>query len=252
MPARRFGKGFRTYRSLRFGRSLELFMCDSRSYRDDQPCGGGNFVRCDDNAPREYLGQRQLGWLKNGLERSSSTWKLIGNQLMVMPFEVSAGVKVEVDSWQGYPAQRGELLGHLEQRGIEDVVFVTGDIHTFFAGSVLRDGKSGPAVASELVGGSTTSPGTAEVIGETAGGIVPPELVEPLTDTGIPQANPWIDYADTRTHGCALLELGPDEVRARYLGSQDITTLEGSRAVRDIADLRIARGTPGVSVEARS
>ena len=150
-------------------------MCDSRSYREDQPCGGGSFVPCDDAAPREYLGaSSSSAGSRTGLERSPSTWKLIGNQLMVMPFEVAAGVKVEVDSWQGYPAQRSELLGHIEQRGIEDVVFLTGDIHTFFAGSVLRDGKSGPAVASELVGGSTTSPGTAEVLGETAGGICRP------------------------------------------------------------------------------
>lgn len=251
MPARRFGRGFRTYRSLRMGRSAEIFMCDSRSYREDQPCGGGSFVRCEDEAPREYLGKRQLSWLKGGLERTPSTWKLVGNQLMIMPFEVSAGVKVEVDSWQGYPAQRTDLLTHLQDRAIDDVVFLTGDIHTFFAGSVLRDGTEGPAVASELVGGSTTSPGTAEVLASTAGG-VPPELIEPLSDQGVPAVNPWIDYADTRTHGCALLELGPDEVRARYLGSDDITTLEGSRSVRDIADLRIARGTPGVNVASRT
>ena len=43
-------------------------MCDSRSYREDQPCGGGTFTMCDDAEPREYLGQRQLGWLKGGLE----------------------------------------------------------------------------------------------------------------------------------------------------------------------------------------
>ena len=251
MPARRFGKGSRTYRSLRMGRTAEIFMCDSRSYREDQPCGGGNFVRCEDDAPRQYLGKRQLGWLKGGLERTPSTWKLVGNQLMIMPFEVSAGVKVEVDSWQGYPHQRTELLSHLEDRSIDDVVFLTGDIHTFFAGSVLRDGTRGPAVASELVGGSTTSPGTAEVLGTTAGG-VPPELIEPLTDQGIPQANPWIKYADTRTHGCAVLELGPDEVRARYLGSADIKTVEGSRATTEIADLRIQRGTPGVTVASRT
>jgi alkaline phosphatase D len=173
MPALRFGRGQRTYRSLRLGRTAELFMCDSRSYREDQPCGGGSFVRCTDDAPREYLGQRQLGWLKGGLERTPATWKLVGNQLMIMPFEVAAGVKVEVDSWQGYPHQRGELLTHLETTGVDDVVFLTGDIHTFFAGSVLRDGTSGPAVASELVGGSTTSPGTAEVLGSTAGGLPP-------------------------------------------------------------------------------
>jgi alkaline phosphatase D len=251
MPARRFGRGLRTYRSLRLGRTAEVFMCDSRSYREDQPCGGGSFTPCTDDAPRQYLGAPQLEWLKNGLEATPATWKLVGNQLMIMPFQIAGGVKVEVDSWQGYPHQRTELLTHLESRAVEDVVFVTGDIHTFFAGSVLRDGTSGPAVASELVGGSTTSPGTAEVLGSTAGGL-PPELIEPLSDAGVPANNPWITYADTRTHGCAILELGGDEVRARYLGSDDIATPEGARAVRDIADLRVTRGAPGVHVASRT
>ena len=251
MPSRRFVKSPRTYRSLRFGRSVELFMLDSRSYRDDQPCGGGTFTRCEDDSPREYLGQRQLGWLKNGLERTPAAWKIVGNQQMIMPFQIAGGVKGEVDSWQGYTHQRTELLTHVEQRDIEDVVFLTGDIHTFFAGSVLRDGTSGPAVASEIVGGSTTSPGTAEVLGETAGGL-PPELIEPLSDTGVPANNPWITYADTRTHGCSVLDIGPDEVRARNLGSADVKTLDGSRSVREIADLRVRRGSPGVAVASRS
>ncbi|MFL5852986.1 MAG: alkaline phosphatase D family protein, partial [Solirubrobacteraceae bacterium] len=129
---------------------------------------------------------------------------------------------------------------------------LTGDIHTFFAGKVLRDGKSGPAVATELVGGSTTSPGTAQVLAHQApGGVLPPDLVEPLSDQGVPALNPWITYADTRTHGCAVIELGPEEVRARYLGSRDVTTLDGSRDVRVIADLRVPRGVPDVQVVQR-
>jgi alkaline phosphatase D len=252
MPARSFGGTDRTYRKLRFGRTAELFMLDCRSYREDQPCGGGSIQQCDDDAPRQYLGAKQLNWLKSGLQGSTASWRLVGNQLMIMPFEVAANTKVEVDSWQGYPHQRTELLTHIESRGIKDVVFLTGDIHTFFAGSVLRDGKSGPAVASELVGGSTTSPGTAQVLAHTAGGVLPPELIEPLSDTGVPETNPWITYADTRTHGCALVELSEKETRATYLGSADVTTLEGSLDVRNIADLRIARGTPGVETVSRA
>ncbi len=255
MPARSF-KGAqrdRTYRKLSLGRTAELFMCDSRSYRDDQPCGGGSLQQCNDTAPgRQYLGASQLSWLKNGLARSGANWRLIGNQLMIMPFQLEGGVKVEVDSWQGYPAQRTDLLTHIQTSGVHDVVFLTGDIHTFFAGSVLRDGTTGPAVASELVGGSTTSPGTAQTLAHSAGGVLPPDLIEPLSDQGVPAMNPWMSYADTRTHGCAFVELGETEVRARYLGSQDLTTLEGSRTVRQIADLRIARGTPGVQVASRA
>ncbi|MEO6497018.1 MAG: hypothetical protein ABIO51_06000, partial [Solirubrobacteraceae bacterium] len=113
---------------------------------------------------------------------------------------------------------------------------------------VLRAGESGPAVATELVGGSTTSVGTSEALSNQGGGAVPPELIKPLTDTGIPVNNPWIQFAETRTHGCAFATVSDTEVRAQYLGSQDVTTSEASRQVRTLADLRVARGKPGVEV----
>ena len=61
-----------------------------------------------------------------------------------------------------------------------------------------------------------------------------------------------VTYADTRTHGCAFVEFGPDEVRARYLGSRDVTTVDGSLDVRRIADLRVPRATPEVQVASRA
>ena len=65
MPSLRFAKSLRTYRKLRFGSTVELFMCDSRSYREDQPCGGSGFAPCADaDLPRKYLGADQLAWLK--------------------------------------------------------------------------------------------------------------------------------------------------------------------------------------------
>ncbi|MFL5844633.1 MAG: alkaline phosphatase D family protein [Solirubrobacteraceae bacterium] len=249
MPSLRYGRSFRTYRKLRFGRNVELFMCDSRSYRENQPCGGSGFKPCDEqDQPRKYLGDEQLAWLKAGLAGSSANWKLVGNQLMIMPFNIEQGVPVEVDSWNGYHAERNDLLAHVGDHA-KDVVFLTGDIHTFFAGEVLRAGESGPPVATELVGGSTTSLGTSQVLSQQAGsGALPPELIKPLTDAGIPVVNPWITYAETRTHGCAFATVSEGAVDAQYLGMRDLTTQAGSRDVRTLANLRIARGTPGVTV----
>jgi hypothetical protein len=53
-------------------------------------------------------------------------------------------------------------------------------------------------------------------------------------------------FAETRAHGCAFLELGTDGVRTRYLASRELTTLDGSRDVRTIADLHVAPGVPAV------
>ncbi|MBI5104691.1 MAG: alkaline phosphatase D family protein [Solirubrobacterales bacterium] len=250
MPALRFGKGYRTFRRLPFGGMVDLFCLDERSYRDDQPCGGAGFQRCPDSmAPRKFLGDEQLAWFKDGLARSAATWKVVANQLMIMPFDVAAEVPVTVDSWEGYGAERADVAHFLGDRGIKDVAFLTGDIHTFFAGSVLRDARSGPPVAVELVGGSTTSPGTAQTISQTAGGgALPPDLVKALADN-VTLTNPWFSYAETRAHGCALLEATPGELRAQYLASRDVTTVEGSRDVRVLARLRVPRGEARVEVQ---
>lgn len=167
---------------------------------------------------------------------------------MIMPFNVAGGVPVEVDSWNGYHAERNELLAHIGDRAT-DVVFLTGDIHTFFAGEVLRAGESGPAVATELVGGSVTSLGTSQTLSQQAGGgALPPAAIQPLTDAGVPQNNPWIRYAETRSHGGALVTVDANGLQAVYLGSRDVTSHEGSRDVRTLADLRVTRGTPGVQL----
>jgi alkaline phosphatase D len=249
MPSLRFGKSFRTYRKLRFGRNVELFMCDSRSYRDDQPCGGSGFQPCSDlDQPRKYLGADQLAWLKAGLAGSKANWKLVGNQLMIMPFNVDNGVPVEVDSWNGYHAERNDLLAHIGDKA-KDVVFLTGDIHTFFAGEVWRAGESGAPVATELVGGSVTSLGTSQVLSQTGGGgIIPPEVIKPATDAGIPQNNPWIKFAETRTHGCAFATIDDNGVVARYLGSEDVTDQAKSRNVSTVATVQINRGAPSLFV----
>jgi alkaline phosphatase D len=244
MPAQRFAGSYRTFRRLRFGRTVDLLMLDSRAGRADQPCGGGSFVRCPDPGGT-YLGAEQLGFLRDGLAASDATWKVIGNQQMFMPLNVAGDVQVEVDSWNGYKGERDAIAAFLAQRRIQDVVFLTGDIHTFFAGSVLRDGTSGPPVASEIVGGSTTSPGTAQTIGRTAG--LPPEAAQLVTDR-LTVTNPWLSFADTRAHGGALLRCSEAGLTARLLASRDLRTQAGSRDVRTLATLQVARGRPGVSV----
>ena len=78
---------------------------------------------------------------------------------MVMALEVTPrGGSFTYDSWDGYRAERRELLEFIRDRRIADVSFLTGDIHTFFAGNVDADGREAPAtpVATEFVGGAIT------------------------------------------------------------------------------------------------
>ena len=123
---------------LQFGRTVDLLVMDQRQYRANQPCDDATGVpACADyNQPRRFLGTRQMNWLKSQLKSSKAAWKVMANEVMIMPTRVLGGAFFGFDSWQGYPQEREELLTHIRDRQIKDVVFVTGDIHTFIAGDV--------------------------------------------------------------------------------------------------------------------
>src|SRR5829696_8096553 len=61
----------RLYRTLRFGRNVDLIMLDERQYRDDQPCADAVAEPCPEyNNPRTLLGQGQKAFFKTALEQS--------------------------------------------------------------------------------------------------------------------------------------------------------------------------------------
>jgi alkaline phosphatase D len=199
----------RIYRSMRFGRTVELILLDQRQYRADQPCGDAQVGPvCEElNQPRRFLGKRQMSFLKRRLAESDAAWKVIANQVMVMPTIYPGGQYIGFDFWQGYPGERRELVQHIRRRKIRDVVFVTGDIHTFVAGDVRVDPDDRRPVATEFVGGSITSPG----LGEGGGGILPgadpynPNTPQSIVDL-LRSTNPWAVDADFDHHGYGLVE----------------------------------------------
>ncbi|WP_204281223.1 alkaline phosphatase D family protein, partial [Proteus mirabilis] len=40
------------------------------------------------------------------------------------------GASLWLDSWDGYAATRDRLLGHIRDHGIDNVVVLTGDVHS--------------------------------------------------------------------------------------------------------------------------
>ena len=198
----------RIYTALRFGRTVDLLLLDQRQYRADQPCGDDQLgPPCADlEQPRNFLGARQLGFVKKRLASSPAAWKVIANQVMIMPTLYPGGDYIGFDSWQGYPLERRDLLQHIRRRKIKDVVFVTGDIHTFVAGDVRVNNTDTVPVATEFVGGSITSPG----LGEGGGGVLPganplnPQTPESIVDL-LRSTNPWAADADFDHHGYGLV-----------------------------------------------
>ena len=238
------------YRRVALGANAELFLLDERQYRDDQPCDDAFLTPCPEaeSQPRRFLGRRQMNWLKRGLRESSAAWKLIGNQLMVMSLELARGAQITKDSWDGYGHERTELLTHIASRGIENVSFLTGDIHTFFAGDVGLDGRGPESHATEFVGGSITSLGVPETVEGTTGAPLTREQTVLLTNN-LRLTNPHLKYTEQLSRGYGIVEARPSELLVELKGVDPMTR---SSEARSLGRMRVASGVPRVEVIERA
>ena len=118
--------GTKLYRSQRFGKHLEVFFPDYRSYRDPNP---------DNDLPSlaAMMGQDQLNWLKEGLKLSTATWKIISSH---DPLGIVTGGAGDYDSFgnespdiRGREFELQELLSYIHDEDIQNVVSLTSDVH---------------------------------------------------------------------------------------------------------------------------
>jgi alkaline phosphatase D len=224
------------YGRLNLGANADVFLLDERQYRDAllcepvQPCPQ---ARAEDKG-RTLLGRPQTDWLKGELERSTATWKLLMNQVMIMGLDLPTGIPINADQWDGYGAERREILEHALAKNIRNLSWLTGDIHTFFAGTVHTSGRvDSPPAATEFVSGSITSEGIAEEFGNQ----------DFVTDR-IQNINPHISYAETKSRGYAVVEARPDELLVDFRSPE--TVFQPRSAVRTIASFRVANGSTTV------
>jgi alkaline phosphatase D len=246
------GERDRVYRKLQFGRTVDLLVMDQRQYRANQPCDDAVAPACADwSAPRAFLGTRQLNWLKSQLGSSKAAWKVLANEVMIMPTKVLGDSYYTFDSWQGYPFERESLLAYLRDRQIKDVVFVTGDIHTFVSGDVRTNMGAGDTVAIEFVGGSITSQGLGETDLVAGNGVViKGNDQNPHTDPGLIEAlkgiNPWIDTADTDHHGYGKIVATKDSLDCEMVRVQTIKKKSTAKLPSAGMRYHVARGQQSI------
>ncbi len=120
----------RIYRSFRWGKALELFILDTRQYRDRKH--------------GTMLGKSQKEWLFEGISRSEAIFKFIATSV-----PMAGGGS---DRWDGYPRERAEILGYIRGEKISGVIFLSADLHSAAItripkSSGLRDITAGPLAA---------------------------------------------------------------------------------------------------------
>jgi len=97
---------------------------------------------------------------------------------------------LNADQWDGYRKERAHLMNHLLEKGIQNVVAVTGDIHAFFAGTVYNE------FAGEVTAIDTSSGSAVETAASTGGTAVMVDLVA----AGI-SSNSWFNYIKDAADG---------------------------------------------------
>ena len=181
---------------------------------------------------RTLMGAEQEAWLSGLLAasvRRGTKWQVLAQQLVMgtintppeaarwIPadapayirarFAVSqaaarAGLPLNLDAWDGYPAARARLLGAAQAAGA-NLVTLSGDSHNGWAFDHAHDGQ--PA-GVEFAGSSVTSSGFE--------GYVPAPPAD--VAAALVRANPGLKWADTSKRGYMAVELTPERATSTW------------------------------------
>lgn len=194
------------YRDFSFGDLADLNMLDTRLIeRDEQGSGNAN--------DRSLIGFEQRHWLYDNLSASTAKWKVLGQQVMMAPL-TAFGFPVNDDQWDGYPAERDSLYDHVVGNSIDNMVVLTGDIHTSWANDLPGDNYNSNtgdgSVGVEFVVTSVSTTSSPINIGINI----------------IQLANPHMKFIDLSQKGYLILDLTQDKAQSDWFFVSDITEPE--------------------------
>lgn len=205
-------------------------MTDERSYRDAPPCGGGDAGEryatpgCleQSDPSRSMLGSAQRGWLTRGLTRSKAQWKVWGNEVFQGPLRLTptgaATLYVNLDAWDGFLAERQSIMQELRGAGIQNLIVLTGDLHTYIASYLKVDYDADPLnldprnlVGVEFMTLAVTSANLAERLANGGGPIGEAAQAFGFTDINalepfIRASNPHIQFFNSSRWGYSTVE----------------------------------------------
>lgn len=246
MPIRaeeRDGTG-RVYRSFHYGKLFDLVMLDTRNFGRDQQVSNPCDVTSIADPDRQLLGTDQESWFFSELDRSQrrgTRWRVVGQQVMfaqLVNVLAPGGCIFNPDQWDGYAAARARVLSKLQTGGIDNVVILTGDIHSSW----------GNDVAATPFDAATYDPATGS--GSVAVELVTPGVTSPGIDNAAQAAqfggairatHPHVKYVDLFHRGYALLDITKERVQCEWY---HVATISERRADEALANsLQVTNGS---------
>jgi alkaline phosphatase D len=214
-----FSSGDGLYRTRRWGKNLELFFLDERSFRSakaskDGVCDNPQTPGQPDLAPtlpqsirnafaflipslavtvsqacldaindpdRTLLGEKQLKTFLDDVRHSKARFKVVVNEVPIQQFYA-----LPYDRWEGYEAERQRVLSGLQ--GVNNVVFLTTDVHATLVNdarfkTLEPGGPQNSGILDVTVGPAATKPFAEEIdeeVGLGAAAVVDDFFFEPV------------------------------------------------------------------------
>lgn len=205
----------RVYRTLHYGDLVDIFLLDGDQFQgvDTLPSGDPS-----------YLGEVQNSWLEAEIAASTAQWHLVGGQKMFSQWSTAGipglpignGQVADPGSWDGFPASRTRLLNYISGLGMDNFIYLSGDLHLSMATDVCVDPFNGPYDPNTGIGAqgveflaSSITRGNFDEYG------IPGFLIP-----GIKLASDAINehhvYIDLTEHGYGILDVKPDSAIAEF------------------------------------
>jgi alkaline phosphatase D len=182
----------RLYRNFNFGNLIELNMIDTRLQGRTQQIATSS-PQFNDTS-RTIMGIPQRNWLFNEIATSTAKWNILGQQVMLTPL-LAFGAVVNIDQWDGYPAERTRLYNTIKQYSNKNLIVLTGDIHSAWGNDLPQSGYSffnrSASAGVEFVCPSVTSPNP----------------LSGLSSALIKLFNSNVRYADLSYYGYTILDV---------------------------------------------
>jgi len=215
----------RVYRALHFGRLADLFLINTRIYRD-QPVPPPEMY----NPERTQLGPAQREWLFRELDGSKAAWRILGNPSVLgttwkkdLPESVklpllktklinSSADGPDFDQWDGYPTERDLLFRHFRDHHESNIVVLSGDIHVCMALELRVDpfNLAEEPVAVEFINSSLTSQNFDDKLKWA------PRTQSIPYEREMMAAFPHMKYVDLDSHGYNLVDITPERIQVEW------------------------------------
>ncbi|KAF8609462.1 hypothetical protein BDV93DRAFT_464745 [Ceratobasidium sp. AG-I] len=218
----------RIWRNFQVGKLLDLTMLDTRQYDRDVTdtyynTGYVNSIHKGEN--RSIMGLKQENWLNTQLINSQSrgaVWRIIGQQIVFT--QLNELGSFNLDSWDGYTANRKRILDLLYKRKIDNTIILSGDSHANWVSDLAYpndtttyDPKTGKgAIGVEFAGTAVSSP-------SPLGADVSPAKADAVSKQLV-AVNPDLQWSEGSWRGFFTLSIAAKNMTARYYAMKNLNT----------------------------